>query len=113
MKISRINSSGYIWGNNCEGYILSDSPELNVKEEVMPPHTKEKLHRHDRAQQFFYILKGKAVFHIDGIEEILNANEGITIKSGQKHFIENKSEHNLEFLVISQPNTQGDRIDLE
>jgi len=32
----------------------------------MPPKTKEQLHFHKNAQQFFFILKGKVKFHKEG-----------------------------------------------
>jgi mannose-6-phosphate isomerase-like protein (cupin superfamily) len=52
----------YLWGNNCDGWNLVDQPGLSVKMERMPPHTAEEAHYHERARQFFFILKGTATF---------------------------------------------------
>ncbi len=75
----------------------------------MPPDTAEQLHYHEKANQFFFILAGRANFTIDGIEHILKPNEGIEIKAGQKHFIANKNNSDLEFILYSQPSTKNDR----
>ena len=71
--------------------------------------TEEKLHRHLKAQQFFYILKGTALFTTDEKTEILKVHEGIEIKAGCWHKIKNDGKEDLEFLVISQPHSHEDR----
>ncbi len=50
--------------------------------------------------------------NIDGKEHTLKPNEGIEIKVGQKHFITNKNNTDLEFILYSTPSTKNDRIDL-
>lgn len=104
------NSEHYFWGNNCDSWILMDTKNLSIKSEKMPPNTHEEMHFHQNAQQFFYILKGKASFYIDEKKiEILEQN-GISIQPLQKHFIANETSDDLEFLVISNPSTNNDRI---
>ena len=55
----------YTWGDNCKGWTFTDS-SVCIKQELMPPGTKEKKHYHERASQYFYILKGEATFEIEG-----------------------------------------------
>jgi mannose-6-phosphate isomerase-like protein (cupin superfamily) len=100
----------YTWGDDCYGWTFVDTPALSVKQELMPPDTSEKLHYHEYATQFFFILKGRAKFMIDGVEQILQPNEGIEIKAGQKHKISNSNNDDLEFILYSQPSTNNDRI---
>lgn len=102
----------YNWGNNCDSWILNDSTGLSVKQELMPPGTKEQLHYHKEASQFFFIIKEMAVFYIDDIKYTVDEHQGITIQPGEKHFIANEKDDVLEFLVISQPSTNNDRITL-
>jgi mannose-6-phosphate isomerase-like protein (cupin superfamily) len=104
------NTKHYFWGNNCESWILMDSENLSIKSEKMPANTCEKMHFHKNSQQFFYILKGKATFFIDEVQFEVGAQNGISIEPLQKHFIENNSSEILEFLVISNPSTNNDRI---
>lgn len=103
------NSEHYIWGENCDSWILLDSENLSVKQESMPSGTKEKLHFHSRSQQFFFILKGVATFYIENEKHIISEQQGIRITPNTKHLIANETENQLDFLVISQPTTNNDR----
>ncbi|WP_415329071.1 cupin domain-containing protein [Chryseobacterium sp. MMS23-Vi53] len=109
---SKNNSEHYIWGNGCDSWILKDSQNLSIKQEVMPSGTAEKLHFHNSAEQFFYVLKGEAVFYIDDEKFSLKPGESISVLPKSKHYISNESENDLEFLVISNPSTNNDRIEV-
>ena len=110
MKIDKLKAPKYCWGQQCESFVLLATKGLYVKQEMMPGHTKEEWHYHQQAQQFFYILTGEATFHLEDETILLNTQEGISVAPGNKHFIENKTASVLEFLVISQPSTDNDRI---
>ncbi len=111
MKLTKENREHYHWGDNCRGWHLVKSPSLSIIEELMPPYTSEKRHYHSHAQQFFRVLKGKASFEIENQTIALESGEGILIPPNTKHRIRNSQSENLEFLVISQPTTRGDRHD--
>jgi|SRR6185503_5346640 len=113
MITSTENAEHYTWGNNCDGWPLLRSDSLSVIQERMPPGTSEQLHYHDRAQQVFYILSGTAIFEVDGQIETVNANQSIHIPPKAKHRISNNGATDLHFLVISEPKSQGDRVNLE
>lgn len=100
----------YKWGNDCDGWNLVDNNSLSVKQERMPAGTTEQKHYHQHAQQFFFILKGKALFEIEGISIEINTGEGLHIEAGKKHRIINASAEDLEFILCSQPSTINDRI---
>jgi mannose-6-phosphate isomerase-like protein (cupin superfamily) len=105
--------SHYKWGDDCYGWNFIDTDALTVKQELMPPDTTEQLHYHEKASQVFFILKGKATFTIDGVESVLKPEQGIEIKPGQKHFISNKENSDLEFILYSTPSTKNDRINIK
>lgn len=103
----------YQWGDDCDGWNLVDEDALSVKQELMPAKSTEVKHYHQTAQQFFYILKGRATFEIeDSIIEI-NEGEGLHIEAGKKHRIQNQGSGDLEFILCSQPSTKNDRINCE
>lgn len=104
------NAAHYRWGNNCDGWLLLKSETLSVIQEKMPPGTSETLHYHTKSQQVFYILSGSARFQVDGKEVDVKQSESIHIKPGSVHKILNISDVALEFLVISEPNSHGDRV---
>ncbi len=107
--ISKENAEQYSWGDNCLGWHLVKNERLGVIQEVMPPKTSEVMHRHLKAQQFFFILKGEATFILETQKRVLTANQGIHIPAEAKHQIKNESTSDLEFLVISEPHAHGDR----
>ncbi|HCO67360.1 MAG TPA: cupin domain-containing protein, partial [Dysgonomonas sp.] len=107
---SKEHAKHYIWGSKCDSWVFVDKENLSVKLECMPPDTKENIHYHTKALQFFYILKGEAIFHIHENEVNIRAQEGILISPQTIHFIENRSNERIDFLVISQPTTNNDRF---
>jgi mannose-6-phosphate isomerase-like protein (cupin superfamily) len=86
-----------------------DHDDLSVIHERMPPGTGEKRHYHSRSRQFFFVLAGEATLEADGQVETLREQEGLEVPPGTPHQIFNRSGAPLEFLVISQPTTAGDR----
>jgi mannose-6-phosphate isomerase-like protein (cupin superfamily) len=108
--VHKLTVTKYFWGDHCESFVLADTEGLSVKQEVMPPCTKEQLHYHLSAQQFFYILRGTATFYVDSVREMVREQWGLLIPAGATHFIANETDAPLEFLIISQPTTNKDRI---
>lgn len=108
--ISKQTAEHYTWGQNCDGWHLVKTDNLSVIQERMPPHTSEVKHFHEKSNQFFYILSGEAAIEIEGKQEILKAGEGIEIPCGTAHQMFNKSDDILEFIVVSCPPSQDDRV---
>jgi mannose-6-phosphate isomerase-like protein (cupin superfamily) len=106
------NTEHYKWGDNCDGWPLLRSDSLSEIEERMPPGTSEQLHYHERAQQVFYILSGTASFEVEGEEKTVQAGQSIHVQPKTKHRILNNGDVDLHFLVISEPKTQGDRVNI-
>lgn len=110
MKISKQNAEHYLWGEQCDGWFLVKNGQLSVIHERMPAGTSEARHYHQTARQFFFMLSGTASFELNGEEIVLHSQEGIEVPPNLPHHIRNHSNEAIEFLVISQPSTQGDRI---
>jgi mannose-6-phosphate isomerase-like protein (cupin superfamily) len=112
--VSKHNSlKHYQWGEDCDGWNLVDEQPLSVKLERMPPRTFENKHYHKKAKQFFYILKGEAVFEIQQQRISVKSEQGIYIEAGKEHRIINETEEDLEFMLTSQPSTTDDRINVD
>lgn len=112
MVIDIKNAPHYNWGNACDSWVLADTNGLSVKQESMPPGTKEQRHYHVSAQQFFFILEGTAAFYAGDEKKTIHAQQGILIEAETPHYIANESDKKLTFLVISQPSTNNDRINV-
>lgn len=106
------NSEHYKWGQNCDGWHLLKSDNLSVIQECIPTGSSEVLHYHRHTQQVFYVLAGKATFEINGEVQLVSANESIHVPNNTLHKVLNKQPEDLSLLVISQPKSHGDRIDI-
>jgi mannose-6-phosphate isomerase-like protein (cupin superfamily) len=111
--IDRQTAEHYTWGSKCDGWHLVQNSALSVIEERMPPGTCEVRHFHQRAAQFFYVLRGVLSVGIEGNEADLHGGQGIEIAAGQTHEVRNKSAADVEFLVISCPPSRGDRVECD
>jgi len=108
--INKQQAEHYSWGQNCDGWHLVRAERLSVIQERMPAHTSEVRHAHRQSRQFFFVLVGTALFELNGGQTILQPQDGIEVPPGAPHQIRNESDDTLEFLVISQPSSHGDRV---
>jgi mannose-6-phosphate isomerase-like protein (cupin superfamily) len=88
---------------------LVNQPSLSVIRERMPPGTAEVRHLHNRARQFFFVIAGTATFELGGSNHEIHGGEGLEVPPGVPHQISNRDAEPLEFLVVSQPHSHGDR----
>ncbi|MGG4452485.1 cupin domain-containing protein [Brevibacillus porteri] len=112
-KISKENAEHYYWGDQCDGWHLVKGQELSVIHERMHGNTAEVRHYHERSRQFFFVLSGQGMLEVDGVRHVLVRQEGVEVPPGVKHQMKNEGAEDVEFLVISQPTTRGDRIQVD
>jgi mannose-6-phosphate isomerase-like protein (cupin superfamily) len=110
--ISKDTAEHYTWGDGCDGWHLIKQPELSVIHERMPPGTAEVRHYHERARQLFFVLAGTATLEVAGVRKVLGPQQGLEVPPGVPHQMFNESDGDVEFLVISQPTTRGDRKEI-
>ena len=108
-KISTATAEHYSWGQDCDGWLLLDGDDLTVIEECVPAGGCETRHRHAAARQFFYVLSGEATLEVEGVVHRLARGEGLHVPPGAAHQLRNESTDALRFLVVSSPDSHGDR----
>jgi mannose-6-phosphate isomerase-like protein (cupin superfamily) len=108
--ISSETAEHYTWGQRCDGWHLVRAEGLSVIQERMPPGTSEVRHFHQTARQFFFVLSGTLTIEAAGHRETLRTHQGFEVLPGVPHQVFNESGDLVEFLVISQPPSHGDRI---
>jgi mannose-6-phosphate isomerase-like protein (cupin superfamily) len=109
---SNANAEHYVWGNQCDGWHLVRTPSLGVIAERMPAGTFEVAHRHNKAQQFFFVLSGELTLESNGVRVTIRAREGAHVAPMVVHQALNVSDAAVEFLVISEPPSHGDRVNV-
>jgi mannose-6-phosphate isomerase-like protein (cupin superfamily) len=110
--IDKHSAAHYTWAEVCQSWVLADEEGLVVKQEEMPAGSREQLHVHHHARQFFYILSGVAHFYVEDKVWVVKEQQGLLILPGEKHYIANETKLALSFLVISSPGTSMDRVNL-
>lgn len=110
--ISKDNAEHYVWGDKCDGWYLVKHQDMLVIHEKMPAGTQEKRHYHSVSRQFFFVLEGVLTMELEGEKHAVGAQQGIEIPPEAKHQARNDSNNPVEFIVISQPTTRGDRFDI-
>jgi mannose-6-phosphate isomerase-like protein (cupin superfamily) len=108
--ISKKNAEHYIWGGICDGWHLVKQNDLSVIQERMPSGTSEVRHYHHKSRQFFFVLSGMATLEMDGEQHSIGAFHGVEVQPGVPHQMSNQSQEDVEFIVVSQPMSHGDRI---
>ena len=112
-SISIRTAEHYRWGNDCDGWHLVKRPELSIIQERVPPGGAERRHYHDRADQFFFVLRGTATLELDDETHEVPAEHGLFVPAGTVHRLVNNGDVPLEFLVTSSPMSHGDRTDVD
>lgn len=111
--VSISNAEHYIWGEQCDGWHLLKRDDVSVIQERIPAGKAEVMHHHNHARQFFYILEGEACMAFEDRTVNLQKGDGIEIPPLINHRFENNSSEDVDFLVVSVPKSQGDRINIE
>lgn len=108
--IDKRTAEQYSWGDGCHGWHLVQTAALSVIEERMPPGTSEVRHHHQKANQFFYVLRGVLSIEVEGNESVLSPGQGLYVAAGDVHNVRNRASVDAEFLVVSSPPSHGDRV---
>lgn len=85
------------WG---EYYVLQDEEHFKLKKIVVNPGQRLSYQYHFKRQEFWTVVKGKAVVTLEGEEHLLGYGESIFIPREAKHRIENRSSEILEFVEV-------------
>lgn len=110
MPISIDNAEHYKWNNNCDGWHLVKSEKLSVIQERVPSGACEQSHKHEFAEQFFFVLSGQATLIVDSVTHVLNAQQGLYVPARVVHQLCNYGDVDLEFIVTSTPPSHGDKV---
>jgi mannose-6-phosphate isomerase-like protein (cupin superfamily) len=109
VPVSRSSAEHYTWGAQCDGWHLVRAEGLSVFVERKTTGDAEKRLRNERARQFFYVLAGRLDIEVDGIVHSLEAGIGLEVAPGVVHQVFNRGGADVDFLVVSQPSSHGDR----
>lgn len=113
MTRSKASAEHYTWGGDCDGWHLVRAADggLSVIHERMPAGRAETRHYHEKSRQFFFVLSGTLTLEVEGRPHAVPVGHGLEIAPLARHQALNRTDGPIEFLVISQPTTRGDRVE--
>ncbi len=101
--------------NSVEGYITKDG---SLVKEIFHPNNSDvrnhsfavaiveretKAHYHEKSEEIYFILKGKGIINIDGIEKEVEKGDVILIPPKSTHKIRRVGEEELVIICTSAP----------
>jgi len=111
-KITLDNSEQFHWGKAGIGWMLSNSDKVTIVERQLSEGTREVKHYHNKSWQFFYVISGVGTMFIDDDEIEISSDESVEVDPLCKHQFANSGDGILRYLVISIPNSYGDRVEV-
>lgn len=83
---------------------LSGSDDLNVSLGRILPGQHHLCHHHPDASEFYVVIAGTPIVHLDGTDYRARPGDGIYIPRGVSHGITNDTDENVELVVgMSKP----------
>ena len=67
---------------------------------VLAPGSSVGYHTHHGESEFYFILRGKAMFVDNGVEHVIGPGTITATRDGQSHSIENIGDEDLEFIAF-------------
>ncbi len=98
MDDAKKTDSGYRYWFVDKNFIDGRTLKLSVVEPGKATHAP---HVHDN-DEFFFILEGKAIFHLNGKEKVVGAQTSLYCPSNIPHGISNAGDTELKYLVIKK-----------
>jgi mannose-6-phosphate isomerase-like protein (cupin superfamily) len=89
----------------------TDSRHFDFRVSIYQPRGYAAVHRHEAAEQIYYILRGTALVTLDGEPHVLHPHDLAFIPPGVDHGISNSGFEDLVFIVVTSPPETGSRGD--
>lgn len=67
---------------------------------VVPPKCSIGTHTHEHETEFYYILKGEAVYHDNGTDVTLHPGDVTATGYGHSHGLENQTDAEVELIAL-------------
>jgi quercetin dioxygenase-like cupin family protein len=81
----------------------ADNPHANINVVRVPPGCAIGDHTHDTQVETIYVLAGKCLFTISGIETPFEEGQVVAAPAGVKHSLRNTGVEDVELLTIFTP----------
>ncbi len=84
-------------------YGADTAGRFTVVETAVPPLVGPPLHRHDREDEYLYVLEGEFLFELDGRRIRTSAGDGVFLPKGLPHTFLNVGQSTGRILSVAEP----------
>jgi len=96
------NGSGAIkWVGVLDGNDPGGKSMKFFHDDVLPPNTSIGIHTHTDDQEYYYIVSGSGIMHLDGEDHDVTAGDITVVLPGGTHGLRNCSDEDLRIIVVS------------
>lgn len=81
----------------------SDTRYFDFRISSYQPRGYAEVHSHEVAENLYYILKGRGIVELDGVQHLVEPHMVIHIPPGVRHGIFNTGIEDLVFIVVASP----------
>ena len=75
--------------------------QLNfLHDDVLAPGVSIGVHRHDKDEEYYYILSGQGIMTLDGVRQEVGPGDLTAVYPGGEHGLENTGHEHLRVIVI-------------
>ena len=75
----------------------------SLAEATLKPGQSTEKHLHVRAEEVYYVLKGRGLMEIGQVKQEIGPGDGVAIPPGSEHKLTNTGEENMVFLCCCSP----------
>ena len=83
--------------------VLAQQPDARVKfvhDDVLPPDTSIGVHTHESGEEYYFIISGSGLMHLDGSDHEVRTGDLAAVYAGGSHGLINNSDEDLRILVF-------------
>jgi mannose-6-phosphate isomerase len=88
--------------------ILDDGPTGKVKRITVDPGQRLSYQKHHRRKEHWFVVAGRAVVTLDGVDHELGPGEAVDIPLGTAHRVRNPGDDDLVFVEVQQGDYFGE-----
>ena len=102
-------------GRNAVEFVLPGTEEMTARIKIYVTGGENKMHSHPREDHSFFILGGKATFHLESDDNAIDlaANQAIMLPRGTRYWFTNTGDGNLVMLRTGSGKDASVRLDSE
>jgi quercetin dioxygenase-like cupin family protein len=104
MEVKNVKTESSFSAERMQKVNLFETQRMFADVYCLEPGQEQKRHSHTGADKVYFVVEGKARFHIGGVESELGPDQIVLAPSDVEHGVRNDSSNRVVLLVFMAPN---------